>query len=52
VEKPAKRMDKKKQGKQGEAPQDNVGRVLKTVYDDTVGEDVPQDFLDLLGKLS
>ncbi|MEA1071894.1 NepR family anti-sigma factor [Sphingomonas sp. LY29] len=28
-----------------------VGRALRTVYDDTVREQVPQDFLDLLGKL-
>lgn len=28
-----------------------VGRALKTVYDDMLREDVPQDFLDLLGKL-
>nr|WP_294851407.1 NepR family anti-sigma factor [uncultured Sphingomonas sp.] len=28
-----------------------VGHALKTVYDDMVREDVPQDFLDLLGKL-
>ncbi len=29
-----------------------LGRALKTVYDNTLREDVPQDFLDLLGKLS
>lgn len=28
-----------------------VGRALKTVYDSTLAEDVPNDFLDLLGKL-
>jgi hypothetical protein len=29
-----------------------VGRALRTVYDDTLREDIPNDFLDLLGKLS
>ena len=28
-----------------------VGRALRTVYDDMLREDVPKDFLDLLGKL-
>lgn len=28
-----------------------VGRALRTVYDETLREDVPSDFLDLLGKL-
>lgn len=30
----------------------DVGRALRTVYDDTLRESVPGDFLDLLGKLS
>ena len=29
-----------------------VGRALRSVYDQTLGERVPDDFLDLLGKLS
>lgn len=29
----------------------DIGRALRSVYDDTVREDVPNDFLDLLGKL-
>jgi hypothetical protein len=29
-----------------------VGRALRSVYDDTLRENVPDDFLDLLGKLS
>lgn len=37
--------------KSGKAPAD-LGRALKTVYDDTLREDVPKDFLDLLGKLN
>ena len=28
-----------------------VGRALRTVYDETLREDIPADFLDLLGKL-
>lgn len=28
-----------------------VGRALRSVYDDTLHEDVPADFLALLGKL-
>ena len=30
----------------------DVGRALRTVYDDTLRESVPDDFLDLLGKLA
>lgn len=30
----------------------DVGRALRSVYDNTLREDVPEDFLDLLGKLS
>jgi hypothetical protein len=33
------------------APTD-VGRALRSVYDDTLRENVPDDFMDLLGKLS
>lgn len=29
-----------------------LGRALRSVYDETLREDVPDDFLDLLGKLS
>ncbi len=28
-----------------------VGRALRTIYDETLREDIPDDFLDLLGKL-
>ena len=28
-----------------------VGRALRTVYDETLREEIPADFLDLLGKL-
>ncbi len=30
----------------------DLGRALRTVYDDTLRENVPDDFLDLIGKLS
>ena len=29
----------------------DVGRALRSVYDSTLNEDIPDDFLDLLGKL-
>ena len=29
----------------------DIGRALRSVYDDTVREEVPDDFMDLLGKL-
>jgi hypothetical protein len=41
----------KKTGKKREAAPD-VSRALRTVYDDTLREQVPDDFMDLLGKLS
>lgn len=30
----------------------DVGKALRSIYDDTLREDVPDDFMDLLGKLS
>ena len=30
----------------------DLGRALRTIYDDTLRENVPDDFLDLIGKLS
>ena len=30
----------------------DLGRALRSVYDDTLRESVPDEFLDLLGKLS
>lgn len=38
--------DKKRKDRAG-----TVGRALRTVYDDTLREEVPKDFLDLLRKL-
>ena len=47
---PAKEVMQKGKGKRGKAA-GSIGRALRLVYDDTLGEDVPADFLDLLGKL-
>jgi hypothetical protein len=30
----------------------DIGRALRSVYDDTLRESVPGDFIDLLGKLT
>ena len=38
----------KKRGK----PRTEIGRALRSVYDDTLRENVPGDFMDLLGKLN
>ena len=35
----------------GRARAGDVGKALRSVYDTTLREDVPSDFLDLLGKL-
>jgi hypothetical protein len=35
----------------GTAPEGDVGQALRAAYDRTVGESVPQEMLDLLGKL-
>ena len=32
--------------------ENTVGRALRTVYDETLREEVPTEFLDLLGKLN
>ena len=39
-------LEKKRKDKSG-----SMGRALRTVYDDTLREEIPKDFLDLLGKL-
>jgi hypothetical protein len=33
------------------APADDVGRALRSAYDEAVGESIPPEMLDLLGKL-
>jgi hypothetical protein len=44
-----KTPDEKKSRKQKAS---DIGRALRTIYDDTLREAVPDDFSDLLGKLS
>lgn len=36
----------------GRKKADSVGRVLRSVYDETLREDIPDEFKDLLGKLN
>lgn len=43
-----KSAPKKRPAKRG----NDIGRALRSVYDETLREDVPNDFRDLLGKLS
>lgn len=40
-------LDRPKKGRSSD-----LGRALRTVYDDTLRESVPDDFMDLLGKLN
>ena len=47
--KPVARAPEKKPAKQRAS---DVGRALRSVYDETLREDVPDDFAKLLGKLS
>jgi hypothetical protein len=44
--------DKVRGAKKAPKKAGDVGRALRTIYDDTVREPVPDDFLNLLGKLS
>jgi len=46
------RMDNAGEKKARKQRTADVGRALRSVYDDTLRESVPGDFLDLLGKLS
>jgi hypothetical protein len=38
--------------KAGKHRSSDLGRALRSVYDDTLRETVPDDFLQLIGKLS
>jgi hypothetical protein len=42
---------KDKTRKRPKAASTALSRALRSVYDDTLREDVPTDFIDLLGKL-
>lgn len=46
-----KETDERNDDKKPRSKNDNFGRALKSVYDDTLREDVPDEFKDLLGKL-
>jgi hypothetical protein len=48
---PKERKDAPRKRRRGDPPGE-VGKALRTVYDNTLREEVPNDFLDLLGKLS
>lgn len=43
---------RKSSGRRKSAGTDDVGKALRSAYDEALREDVPDDFLDLLGKLS
>ncbi len=45
----AEKSRDKRARKQGAS---DLGRALRSIYDDTLRESVPDDFTDLLGKLS
>jgi len=42
---------KARHGKRGKESTTALSRALRSVYDETLREDVPADFIDLLGKL-
>ena len=46
------RRSKKSATSDRNARKGDLGRALRSVYDDTLRETVPDDFLNLLGKLS
>jgi hypothetical protein len=46
------RHSKKSKASDRSARKGDLGRALRTVYDDTLREAVPDDFLSLIGKLS
>lgn len=45
-----KNAPRDKGGRKQRSPE--LGRALRSIYDDTLRESIPDDFLDLLGKLS
>jgi len=48
----AKSKLRAKRKSEGSSKASELGKALRSVYDNTLREDVPGDFLDLLGKLS
>lgn len=49
---PARNMPKHDPKSRKQRAAGDVGRALRSIYDDTLREPVPTDFTDLLGKLS
>ena len=49
---PAGAQRKPGSGRAGKQRSGDLGRALRSVYDDTLREPVPDDFLNLIGKLS
>jgi hypothetical protein len=47
---PSKPADRDKKGRKQRST--DLGRALRSVYDDTLRETVPDEFVSLLGKLS
>lgn len=37
---------------EGKSSKNHVGEALRSVYQHTIDEQIPQDFLDILGKLA
>jgi hypothetical protein len=46
------RHSKKSKSSERASRKGDLGRALRSVYDDTLREPVPDDFLNLIGKLS
>jgi len=45
------RTKKRQSDRNARKPEPQIGRALRSVYDNTVGEDIPAEMLELLGKL-
>ncbi|HEU4968222.1 MAG TPA: NepR family anti-sigma factor [Sphingomonas sp.] len=46
-----RKVERKAARPKGTAPDSSVGQALRSVYEKAVGEEIPQEMLDLLGKL-
>jgi hypothetical protein len=46
-----RKVERKAPRQKGAAPDTSVGHALRSVYEKAVEEDIPQEMLDLLGKL-
>lgn len=46
------RASRRRADRDGRKLEPQIGRALRTVYDETVGEEIPPEMLELLGKLS